>query len=180
MTEASDLDDFHALAWDRMMVAAGDRDGPARLVVLATSAQSGPEARIVILRGVDRANMTVTLWTNALSGKADQLRADPRAALVFWDAEVAMQVRLRVHVTFEPSSTDMWEDISAATRGNYAVDPAPGTPLLSPAEASEPTVGAEAFAILTCHVRETEVLTLATAPHRRALFSPGRAIWLAP
>lgn len=180
MSDASDLDDLCAGAWSCMEAAARERDGSARLVTLATTGPEGPEARTLILRDVDRAADAVTLWTNLLSGKVEQLRADPRAALLFWDGGTQVQVRLRTIVTIASGQEDAWHALPPQGRANYATDPAPGTCLLSPDEAAMPDVSEEVFSRLICHVREMEVLTLATTPHQRAVFSPGRAVWLAP
>ena len=62
-------------------------------MTLATAAPDGaPDARIVLLKGAD--DRGFTFYTDYRSAKARQLDANPRAALVFWWAELERQVRV--------------------------------------------------------------------------------------
>ncbi|GLC24067.1 pyridoxamine 5'-phosphate oxidase [Roseisolibacter agri] len=62
-------------------------------MTLATSSRDGvPDARIVLLKGVDARGFT--FFTDYRSAKGRQLDANPRAALVFWWAELERQVRV--------------------------------------------------------------------------------------
>ena len=66
-------------------------------MTLATASPDGwPSARVVLLKGVDRRGLS--FYTNLESRKAEELRANPRAALVFWWPEVERQVRVEGHV----------------------------------------------------------------------------------
>ena len=62
-------------------------------MTLATAAPDGaPDARIVLLKGAD--DRGFTFYTDYRSAKARQLDANPRAARVFWWAELERQVRV--------------------------------------------------------------------------------------
>jgi pyridoxamine 5'-phosphate oxidase len=62
-------------------------------VTLATATADGaPDARTVLLKGADARGFT--FYTDYRSAKARQLDANPRAALVFWWAELERQVRV--------------------------------------------------------------------------------------
>ena len=70
-------------------------------MTLATVAPDGtPDARIVLLKGADARGFV--FYTDYRGQKAQELEASPRAALVFWWAEVERQVRVvgsgRAHV----------------------------------------------------------------------------------
>lgn len=61
-------------------------------MTLATASPDGvPDARIVLLKGADARGFT--FYTDYRSAKGRQLDANPRAALVFWWAELERQVR---------------------------------------------------------------------------------------
>ena len=77
-------------------------------MTLATATPSGaPSARMVLLRGLDEAGFV--FFTNLESRKAEELQANPRAALVFFWAELHRQVRVEGQV----------ETISAGESNDY-------------------------------------------------------------
>jgi pyridoxamine 5'-phosphate oxidase len=87
-------------------------------LTLATATPSGePSARMVLLRGFDDAGFVV--FTNYESRKARELDANPRAALVFFWAELHRQVRVEGKV----------ETISAADSDAYFQTRARGSQL---------------------------------------------------
>jgi pyridoxamine 5'-phosphate oxidase len=62
-------------------------------VILATAGADGaPDARTVLLKGADARGFS--FYTDYRSAKARELDANPRAALVFWWAELERQVRV--------------------------------------------------------------------------------------
>ena len=77
-------------AWYRAAAAAG-AERPDAMTLATASADGVPSARIVALRRHDAKGFT--FYTNFGSQKARELRATPRAALVFFWAEVGRQVR---------------------------------------------------------------------------------------
>lgn len=65
----------------------------ANAMTLATATPEGqPSARIVLLKGVDQRGFV--FFTNYNSRKGRELRANPRAALVFWWQPLERQVRV--------------------------------------------------------------------------------------
>ena len=82
--------------WFAEALAAGLHEPNA--MTLATAGPDGtPEARIVLLKGADDAGFR--FFTNYESDKGRQLAANPRAALVFFWAELERQVRVTGAVT---------------------------------------------------------------------------------
>src|SRR2546423_1779085 len=65
-------------------------------MALATAADDRPSARMVLLRGFDERGFV--FFTNYQSRKARELEANPRAALVFYWAELDRQVRIEGNV----------------------------------------------------------------------------------
>ena len=168
-------------AWAMLEAGLADRAAPARHIVLATSGPGGPEARLLVLRGADRGAGTLTLWTDAATAKATELAADPRAALLVWEPEARLQIRLRARVALRSGTPAEWDALPAAARALYGGTPAPGMPVAAP-DAHRATPDAARFTVLTATVLEVETLRLAE-PHERAIFrrSDGFAgTWLAP
>ena len=65
----------------------------AHAATLATSGRNGPDARIVLVHGWSGGGFI--FGSDTRSAKAEQLRHDPSAALVFYWPELERQVRLR-------------------------------------------------------------------------------------
>jgi pyridoxamine 5'-phosphate oxidase len=79
------------LAWLDEALHAEVREPNA--MVLATALPDGtPSARVVLLKGADAAG--IVFYTDARSRKGQELSANPKAALVFWWAELERQVRI--------------------------------------------------------------------------------------
>jgi pyridoxamine 5'-phosphate oxidase len=82
--------------WMSEALAAGVVE--ANAMTLATASPDGaPDARIVLLKGVDAHGFT--FFTNYDSAKGHELAANPRASLVFLWRELARQVRITGSVT---------------------------------------------------------------------------------
>src|SRR5262245_42535565 len=78
-------------AWLGQAAATGLREPNA--MTLATATPDGrPAARMVLLRGLDERGFV--FLTNYDSSKGEELEANPRAALVFYWAELDRQVRV--------------------------------------------------------------------------------------
>ncbi len=182
----TDLDWAHSLpsllgeAWRRLEAAEGAARNPA----LATTGHNGaPEIRTVILRSADRQAGTLAFHTDAESPKVAQLRRRPRAAILVWDAEVSLQVRLdaRISVLSGSSSSSAWADVPEHARSRYGGS-LPGTPISAP-EAAEDGADLARFAVLTAYVHRIDALHLGASRHRRAVYRiedgfAGR--WVAP
>jgi pyridoxamine 5'-phosphate oxidase len=82
-------------AWFAEAIDAGVHE-PNAMTLATASADARPSARLVLLKGVDRHGLS--FFTNLESRKAEELAANPRAALVFWWPEVERQVRVEGRV----------------------------------------------------------------------------------
>lgn len=169
-------------AWQRLSRGVADRRAGARHPVLATAGAQGPEARMVVLRGADRAAARLTIHTDAASGKVAELRADPRATLLVWEPRAQLQIRMRATALLRPGSADEWARVPEGARRVYGGTPAPGTPIPAPdahAPAAEPT----RFLVVDCTLTEIDLLHLGRSRHRRARFTRADAWaghWVAP
>lgn len=164
--------------WQRLGRGVADRRAPARHPVLATAGAEGGEARVVVLRGLDRAAGTLEIHTDTASGKVADLRANPGATLLVWDEKAKLQIRLRVTIAIAEADPAAWARVPDTARGVYGGTPPPGTPITAPQDHA-PAPDPARFAVLTARLREIETLHLGT-PHRRAMFRDGGATWLAP
>lgn len=173
------LETLLAHVWARLADGAREADDPFRLVCLATTGARGAEARMVALRRADRAAGDVEVHSDVRTAKVHALEVDPRAALLAWDPETRLQVRLSLDTLILSGDPERWARIPAGARLNYGTDPAPGTALPDPASFSRmPEISR--FAVLLGKVRAIDAVSLAHDPHRRGVFDVDGARWVAP
>lgn len=95
---------------------AGGVADPDAMVVATVNATGAPNARVVLLRGVDADGFR--FYTNYDSAKGRDLAANPRAALVFHWREQGRQVRVTgsVRRLDADESVDYWRNRPRASR----------------------------------------------------------------
>lgn len=176
------LADLLDVAWQRLGRGAADRRSDARTPVLATTGLDGrPQARVLVLRRVDRTAGEVELHTDTASPKVAELRADPRAALTVWDGKADLQIRLALTVTILAGDAvaDRWQRVPPGSRLQYG-GPRPGAPVTDPIARDLPDPAR--FAVLLGRIDEIDLLHLGDR-HLRALYRRADGFtgqWLAP
>ncbi len=183
------MNDFRSLqatleaVWTRLVDAPTNPASPARLITLATIGLSGnAEARMIVLRASNRERGEITAYTNAASSKTAELAHDPRAALLFWDPEIRLQVRLSTEISQRQGHDEEWQALSDSDRVLYAHTPLPGEVLASP-DAVAPSPDSALFTVLTARIDRIETLHLGRVRHRRAVFRRENRFagqWIAP
>lgn len=181
---AASLEGLHTQVWQRLVRGVGDRHAPARHPTFATVSPDGwPEARTVVLRGADKGDAMVEVYTDLHSAKVAALRANPRAALHIWEASAHLQIRLAVTVTILSGDAvaQIWAKVPDPSRQSYGTAPAPGQPIADALAYDKPGDPAS-FAVLRCIVQAMDVVHLGPQ-HRRAAFTRAdgwAGQWLAP
>lgn len=117
--------------WLRDAVDAG-LPVPNAMTLATVSAEGTPDARIVLLKGLERGGFT--FYTNYRSRKARQLEARPAACLVFQWSELERQVRIEGAV----------EKVSAEESDQYFASRPLGARLSAWASAQSETVSSRA------------------------------------
>jgi pyridoxamine 5'-phosphate oxidase len=156
--------------WQLLVRASRDRRSAWRLPVLATVGRDGaPRARVLVLRRVDPVAGLLLLHSDRRSAKIGQLAGDPRAALTFYDARRALQLRLEglARIEADPAvQAEAWARVPEPARRNYRTVEPPG----SPAGAGEPELGgdgADNFCLIEVRATRLEWLWLGPEGHRR-------------
>ena len=178
----TELAGFRDAAWAALEAALQDRDDPMRHVVLATLNGERPDARILILRNVDRSTRVVEVHTDALSSKVSELERSPQACFLAWSPKRQLQLRLHVDVSVQSGSgvADLWEKVPEPSRLGYG-GIRPGTPIQDhsprgPADAAR-------FAVIRGTVSKMDVLELGSPYHRRAFYTASDGFsgqWVSP
>jgi hypothetical protein len=196
-----DLRNIFASIWAGLAsAAAGVEDAPDwRTLTLATRATSGaPRARSLILRAVDAGTCSVTFHTDIRSAKWEEIAAEPRVAILGYDAARREQIRLEGTARrYEPGTevqTRAWNGLSGWTRTTYVggppghtvPSPVPAPQHTEPPPASETEQGREVFGVIEIDVTELDWYWHPRGGIRRARFRCDRsaglreAAWIAP
>jgi len=171
--------------WQELLRGQGDANAPARQPTLATHGLTGfPEARTVVMRSATRKSAELEIHTDRATTKVSELKTRPRAALHIWVPQRNLQIRIRAEIEIaDRDRTDKdWRKVPTASRENYGVNPAPGTPITAPNQI-ERSADPERFAILICRIIEIDTVCLTGPLHHRALFRRAddwKGQWLAP
>ena len=187
---AASLPETLAEAFDTLARGVADRHHGFHCPALATIGRDGaPSIRSLVLRGVEPALRRLRLHSDRRAAKVAELAADPRAALLFHDAEAQLQLRLsgRASLHADAALADgAWAEIRAMSRRCYAIVPAPGTAIAVPPVAPlDSEAGRPHFCVVLFQIETLESLHLAAAGHRRARFAwdatgQPSATWLVP
>ena len=118
--------------------AVTDRSSQFRIPVFICGNQSDLDGRIVVLRKSDEENNLVQFHSDIRSDKIEKLKSNSKAAMLFYDKEEKIQVRLKVECIVNHNNgvtKQSWEKTQHISRKCYLVDNGPGT------ESDVPTSG---------------------------------------
>ncbi len=167
-------------AWSAIERGCTDRWTPWGLPTLATQGKDGaPEARVLALRGVERAQRVLWFHTDKRSAKVAGLARDARASVLFWSAEDAVEVRLGGTVRIHADGVEAdraWSEASPLSRSAAQIALAPGTPLTralafeSLVQEGAPAMARSHFVALSFTAESLDWLWLGPRDLRRARF----------
>ena len=185
------LNEVRADIAERLAAAASDRRSPMHTPVVATA---DADARVMVLRAFDPASWTLRFHTDLRSPKVAAIEADRRIAVVAYDRDARVQLRLRGAARIEQAGVAVdaaWAESTNFARRCYlgagpgAASEGPTSGLPEQFEGVEPG-DAELlpargnFALLLVEVAEIDWFSLAHTGHRRALVTRDGGQWITP
>ncbi|HIF81519.1 MAG TPA: hypothetical protein EYQ05_13370 [Gammaproteobacteria bacterium] len=173
-------------SWRLLEKAIGDPTSPVRTPVLISISTGGlAQGRTVVLRGFNRQQRQLTIYTDVRSAKVTQLRAQPACTLVAYQPNPMMQLRLSTNAMVNHNNEithEAWAVMPGPNRCNYLTDPYPGS-ISGQATDGRPVINAESvptnneneiayshFSVIVFTINELEWLYLPRRGHRRAQF----------
>ena len=183
--------------WSMLDNAIKDRSSPFRIPVFICGNENDLDGRIVVLRKSDRANNLVQYHSDIRSDKIDKLKLNKNAAMLFYDKEEKIQVRLKVECILNHNNEitkESWSKTGHISRKCYLVDDGPGVESPTPTSGLKPELdnfeftmeqseeGYKNFTVIQCKIKSIEWLYLAAKGHRRARFDldNNKDTWLVP
>lgn len=171
------LEEVDSSAWLALEGAPKDPQSGFRFVDLCSVDLSGrPQARVVVLRRVDRLERLVEIHTDTRSQKWVELSNNPIATILGFCASARVQLRLSGTVRLHPPGSDLanhaWSKLSSWTRGTYAGGPPGDEP--NQDEINSFTSGADAdgkafFGVVLFQAESLDWFELGKPTNRRAI-----------
>lgn len=173
--------------WNELNKAATSRS-PFNFLQLATSGLDGaPQLRTIVLRQSDVEKGTLSFVTDIRSPKVAEIRSEPRVALVGFDPQRSLQLRLSgkaLLVEDAQARRDMWERLREKTLLLFEAPFAPGTPIdttgaaIGTAEEElEPVDPFSQFVLVMVTLSRVEWLDLSSENHMRFAFDRTDSSW---
>tara|TARA_B100000787_G_scaffold139329_1_gene108196 strand:- start:861 stop:1460 length:600 start_codon:yes stop_codon:yes gene_type:complete len=192
-----DLEQIKNKIWSMLDNAIKDRGSPFRIPVFICGNQDDFDGRIVVLRKSDQSNNLIQYHSDIRSDKIAKLKFNKNAALLFYDKEEKIQVRLKVECIVNHNNDitkQSWLKTGHISRKCYLVDNGPGTESDTPTSGlkseldnfeftmEQSEAGYKNFTVIQCKIISIEWLYLAAKGHRRAKFDleNNKEHWLVP
>ena len=173
--------------WRAWADAARAPGHPFRTPVVATAGDDG-DARVVVLRAVDRALGELEFHTDGRSPKVAALGRSGRVTWVFYDASEGVQWRVRGRARLH-AGDDVWREawarVPQGSRRSYGARWAPGTAVPGPLDAVDfRDNGPDHFVVVRCRAESLDWLRLRPEGNLRARWERDgdgwRGCWVAP
>ena len=192
-----DFSEIKKKIWLMLDDAVTNRSSQFRIPTFICGNQSDFDGRIVVLRKSDQSNNLLQFHSDIRSDKIEKLKKNPNAAMLFYDKDEKIQVRLKVECTVNHNNNvtkESWSKTQHISRKCYLVDNGPGTESDIPTSGLKPELdnfeftmeqseeGYKNFTVIQCKIKSIEWLYLAAKGHRRARFEidNNKEYWLVP
>ena len=192
-----DFNEIKKKIWLMLDDAITNRASQFRIPTFICGDQSDFDGRIVVLRKSDQLNNIVQFHSDIRSDKIEKLKKNPKAAMLFYDKDEKIQVRLKIECVVNHNNEitkESWSKTQHISRKCYLVDNGPGSESASPTSGLKPELdnfeftmeqseeGYKNFTVIQCKIKLIEWLYLAAKGHRRARFDleTKKDTWLVP
>ena len=192
-----DFNEIKKKIWLMLDDAITNRASQFRIPTFICGNQSDFDGRIVVLRKSDQLNNTLQFHSDIRSDKIGKLKKNPKAAMLFYDKDEKIQVRLKIECVVNHNNEvtkESWSKTQHISRKCYLVDNGPGSESASPTSGLKPELdnfeftmeqseeGYKNFTVIQCKIKTIEWLYLAAKGHRRARFEVdnNKEYWLVP
>jgi 3-hydroxyisobutyrate dehydrogenase len=169
--------------WSMLEEGVLNRKSDFRTPIFISSNNDEADGRVVVLRGADKNQYSLSFHSDYRSNKVNLLKENPKGALVFYDKKEKIQLRIKVDCTINFKnniSKTAWKKTQQISRKCYLASLAPGTKLEEPGSSidkkfeafeysfEESEMGEDNFCVVTCKIITIEWLYLSVKGHRRA------------
>ena len=159
--------------WD---LALTQKKHPYRFFALGTAHNSKPGVRTVVLRDFNSNSMKFTIFTDARSSKVLSVKNNPEIALLFYDPETHIQIRVDARCVLIKNDDKLFNKQTPTSQHDYTTTLAPGTPIETISSVSFLKENNH-FMKLVFEASKIDFLELNRVNHTRAVFEKVNSIW---
>ena len=138
-----DFNEIKKKIWSMLDDAVTNRSSHFRIPVFICGDQKDFDGRIVVLRKSDQKNNLVQFHSDFRSDKIGKLKKNAKAAMLFYDKEEKIQVRLQVECAVNHDNEitkESWSKTQHISRKCYLVHNGPGTVSDNPTSGLKPEI----------------------------------------
>ena len=181
----NNLDKVYFKIWNLLNLGLLNRNSSFHIPVFISGDKRNFDARIVVLRGIEKKDKKLWFHTDIRSKKIKILKNSSRASFLFYDKEEKIQLRIygNAKVNYKNDITKKsWKKTAHMSRQCYLGEKIPGTNSAIPTSGlpknvdnfkysmEESEIGYENFCVVETFITSIEWLYLAAKGHRRAQF----------
>lgn len=176
------LNQIEVYIWELLAQSVSSAKTPFHQGCFATVNNNIPEQRMVVLRGTDANEKTLSFHTDIRSLKIDQLTLNNAVNWLFYDTKIKVQLRMsafaKIHFD-DDISKNAWQNTRLASKICYTTQAKPGSSISSPElidvnqkEISEELLlfAEKNFAVIKTEIYAIDFVFLNREGNRRAFF----------
>jgi pyridoxamine 5'-phosphate oxidase len=178
----NNLNKIEAHVWELLVQSVNSSKTPFHQGCVATVNNNIPEQRMVVLRGADAVEKTLSFNTDIRSIKIEHLAVNNTISWLFYDTKLKVQLRMYAHaqVHFEDEVSKIaWQNTRLASKICYTTQAKPGSLIPTPElidvnqqEVSEDLLvfAENNFAVIETQIYALDFVFLNREGNRRAFF----------
>lgn len=178
----NNLNEIEAHIWELLVQSVNSSKTPFHQGCVATVNNNIPEQRMVVLRGANAVEKTLSFNTDIRSVKIEQLTVNNTASWLFYDTKLKVQLRMYAHayIHFEDDVSKIaWQHTRLASKICYTTQAKPGSHIPMPEliDVNQKEVSNELlefaennFAVIETKIYAIDFVFLNREGNRRAFF----------
>ena len=182
----NNLDKIYSKIWYLLNSGLLKNNSSFHTPIFICGKENSFDGRVVVLRGVDEKEKKIWFHSDIRSNKIKILKSNPNAALLFYDKNEKIQLRIsgKAKINYQNDTTKKsWKKTVHMSRQCYLGDNPPGIIVSLPSSGlsddvdnfkytmEESEIGYKNFCLIETFITSIEWLYLAAKGHRRAYFS---------
>jgi len=180
------LEKIYQKIWNLLNNGLSDRNSAFHIPVFICGYEKKFDARIVVLRGINKDKLKIWFHTDIRSQKIKILKSNPLGSFLFYDKSEKIQLKIigNIRINYQNQITEKsWNKTAHMSRQCYLGDKAPGTEVSIPTSGltddvdnfkysiKDSEIGYKNFCVVEFFISSIEWLYLAAKGHRRAHFA---------
>ena len=126
----NDIDKIYEEIWSRLKIGKKDRNSEFHQCYVASAGNEFPSVRTVVLRHVNKDQLTIGFHTDIRSNKINNINDNPNVTVLLYshDKKIQIQIKGTAEINNQNERTsEVWKNIRSFSKKCYIVEQAPGS-----------------------------------------------------